>query len=75
MVFRNGEVLRLEDGGPWLACSNRHVIAQGQLRLASGEVLLRYMSEALNASDEEWGEERMIGGGEELPRAPRGRHD
>jgi phosphoserine phosphatase RsbU/P len=63
MVFRNGEVLRLEDGGPVVGLFKTASYSQSGVILESGDVLLLYtdgISEAMNASDEEWGEERMI---------------
>jgi sigma-B regulation protein RsbU (phosphoserine phosphatase) len=64
MVLRNGEVLRLEVGGPAVGLFQSACYSQGQIQLTSGDVVLLYtdgMSEAMNAKDEEWGEERMIG--------------
>jgi len=63
MVFRNGDVLRLEDGGPVVGLFKAARYSQAKLELAAGDVLLLYtdgISEAMNAADEEWGEERMI---------------
>jgi sigma-B regulation protein RsbU (phosphoserine phosphatase) len=63
MVFRNGEVLRLEDGGPVIGLFKVARYSQGAVHLESGDVLLFYtdgISEAMNATDEEWGEERMV---------------
>ena len=63
MVFRNGEVLRLEDGGPVVGLFKPARYSQANLELAAGDVLLFYtdgISEAMNSIDEEWGEERMM---------------
>ena len=63
MIFRNGEVLRLEDGGPVVGLFKAARYSQGAVSLESGDVLLFYtdgISEAMNAADEEWGEERMM---------------
>jgi sigma-B regulation protein RsbU (phosphoserine phosphatase) len=63
MVFRNGEVLRLEDGGPAVGLFKVARYSQAGVRLECGDVLLFYtdgISEAMNAADEEWGEEKMI---------------
>lgn len=63
MVFRNGEVLRLEDGGPVVGLFKAARYSQGNVQLVGEDVLLLYtdgISEAMNAADEEWGEERMI---------------
>ncbi len=63
VVFRNREMLRLEDGGPVVGLFKAARYAQGALQLAAGDVLLLYtdgISEAMNSIDEEWGEERMM---------------
>jgi sigma-B regulation protein RsbU (phosphoserine phosphatase) len=63
MVLRNGEVLRLEVGGPAVGLFQSACYSQGQIQLTSGDIVLLYtdgMSEAMNAKDEEWCEERMI---------------
>jgi sigma-B regulation protein RsbU (phosphoserine phosphatase) len=63
MVFRNGEVMRLEDGGPVVGLFKPARYSQANLELAAGDVLLFYtdgISEAMNSIDEEWGEERMM---------------
>jgi len=63
MVFRNGEVLRLEAGGGPVGLFKTAHYSQSGAILESGDVLLLYtdgISEAMNAADEEWGEERMI---------------
>ena len=63
MVFRNGEVLRLEDGGPVIGLFKAARYSQAGVRLERGDVLLFYtdgISEAMNAADEEWGEAKMI---------------
>ena len=63
LVFRNGDVLRLEDGGPVVGLFKPARYSQANVDLASGDVLLFYtdgISEAMNSADEEWGEERMM---------------
>ena len=63
LVFRNGEVLRLEDGGPVVGLFKPARYSQANVELAAGDVLLFYtdgISEAMNSIDEEWGEERMM---------------
>jgi sigma-B regulation protein RsbU (phosphoserine phosphatase) len=63
MVFRNGQVLRLEEGGPVVGLFKAAHYSEGVLQLAQGDVLLLYtdgISEAMNSVDEEWGEERMM---------------
>ena len=67
MVFRqvNGglEVLRLETGGPVIGLMEGCVYRQGSVTLVTGDVLVAYtdgISEAMNAADEDWGEERLM---------------
>jgi sigma-B regulation protein RsbU (phosphoserine phosphatase) len=68
MVFRQktaggGEVLRLDTGGPVVGLMEDCVYRQDCVTLAAGDVLVAYtdgISEAMNAADEEWGEERLI---------------
>ena len=62
MVFRSREVLRLEDGGPVVGLFKPARYVQASLELASGDVLVLFtdgISEAMNAADEEWDEERL----------------
>ncbi|HKV46798.1 MAG TPA: SpoIIE family protein phosphatase [Candidatus Acidoferrales bacterium] len=66
MVFRqrNGvpDVLRLDTGGPVIGLMEGWEYSQGTIELQPGDVFLAYtdgISEAMNAADEEWGEERM----------------
>jgi sigma-B regulation protein RsbU (phosphoserine phosphatase) len=67
MVFRQtdgvGEVLRLDTGGPVIGLMDACVYRQACVTLAAGDVLVAYtdgISEAMNAADEEWGEERLM---------------
>jgi sigma-B regulation protein RsbU (phosphoserine phosphatase) len=67
MLFRQtdggGEVLRLDTGGPVIGLMEGCVYQQGCVTLAAGDVLVAYtdgISEAMNAVDEEWGEERLM---------------
>ncbi len=67
MVFRRtgdgGEVLRLETGGPVVGLMEGCVYLQDGVTLRDGDVLVAYtdgISEAMNAADEEWGEERLM---------------
>ena len=63
LVFRESEVLKLEEGGPVIGLFKPARYSQASLTLASGDVLLLYtdgISEAMNASDEEWGEDKMM---------------
>jgi sigma-B regulation protein RsbU (phosphoserine phosphatase) len=67
MVFRlrNGapEVVRLETGGPVIGLMDGFEYCQGRVELQAGDVFVAYtdgISEAMNAADEEWGEQRMM---------------
>jgi phosphoserine phosphatase RsbU/P len=67
MVFRGTgggrDVLRLDTGGPVVGLMEDCVYQQGCITLAAGDVLVAYtdgISEAMNAADEEWGEERLM---------------
>jgi sigma-B regulation protein RsbU (phosphoserine phosphatase) len=63
MVFRGAEVIRLEDGGPVVGLFKPSKYTQASLTLASGDVLVLFtdgISEAMNAADDEWGEERLM---------------
>jgi sigma-B regulation protein RsbU (phosphoserine phosphatase) len=67
MVFRQTdgghEVVRLDTGGPVIGLMEGCVYQQDCVTLAAGDVLVAYtdgISEAMNAVDEEWGEERLM---------------
>ncbi len=67
MVFRRTdggcEVLRLDTGGPVVGLMEDCVYQQDSVTLSVGDTLVAYtdgISEAMNAADEEWGEERLI---------------
>jgi phosphoserine phosphatase RsbU/P len=67
MVFRQTgdvrEVLRLETGGPVIGLMEDCAYLQDCITLAAGDLLVAYtdgISEAMNAADEEWGEERLV---------------
>jgi sigma-B regulation protein RsbU (phosphoserine phosphatase) len=67
IIFRpNGggwQVLRLNQGGPVVGLLAQYACQQATITLAPGDVMLAYtdgVSESMNASDEEWGEERMM---------------
>jgi sigma-B regulation protein RsbU (phosphoserine phosphatase) len=67
MVFRRAdgshEVLRLDTGGPVIGLMEGCVYRQGCVTLTAGDVLVAYtdgISEAMNAADEEWGEDRLM---------------
>jgi sigma-B regulation protein RsbU (phosphoserine phosphatase) len=67
MLFRqNGggvDVLRLDTGGPVIGLIEECAYQQGKVTLAPGDVLVAYtdgISEAMNAANEEWGEDRFM---------------
>jgi phosphoserine phosphatase RsbU/P len=60
---QNVTVTRLESGGTVVGLLESARYDQGSVRLAAGDVLVAFtdgISEAMNLSDEEWGEERLI---------------
>jgi phosphoserine phosphatase RsbU/P len=65
MLFRAGgnrEILRLETGGSVVGLMEGSFYKQGRVTLERGDVLVAYtdgVSEAMNASDDEWGEDRL----------------
>jgi sigma-B regulation protein RsbU (phosphoserine phosphatase) len=66
LVFRTAaggqDVLRLTTGGPVIGLMEGCVYQQDRLTLAAGDVLVAFtdgVSEAMNAADEEWGEDRL----------------
>jgi len=68
MVFRRGagntpDILRLDTGGPVIGLLPACGYEQGSVTLAVGDLLAAFtdgISEAMNADDQEWGEERLI---------------
>jgi sigma-B regulation protein RsbU (phosphoserine phosphatase) len=67
MVFRTTgdvrDVLRLDNGGTVVGLMENCSYAQGCVTLETGDVIVAFtdgISEALDVSDEEWGEDRMI---------------
>src|SRR5260221_2730867 len=64
MLFRKGEeVIRLTAGGTVVGLLETFPYQQETLQLSPGDLLVAFtdgISEALNASDEEWGEERLM---------------
>jgi sigma-B regulation protein RsbU (phosphoserine phosphatase) len=63
ILLRNGEVIRLEAGGPVVGLLPFAPYVEQTLTLEPGDLLLLYtdgISEAMTHADEEWGEERMI---------------
>ena len=77
MVFRagdtGGDVLRLDEGGSVVGLLQNCSWTQGQVTLEPGDLLIAYtdgISEAMNAVDEEWGEECLIGAARQMRQAP-----
>ena len=67
MLFRrtanSADVVRLDTGGPVIGLIEDCVYQQGSVALTEGDVLVAYtdgISEAMNAVNEEWGEDRMM---------------
>jgi phosphoserine phosphatase RsbU/P len=63
MVFRDGEILRLEDGGPVVGLFKPARYSQANITLMRGDIAVFFtdgISEAMNAVDDEWGEERLM---------------
>ncbi|HXA56443.1 MAG TPA: SpoIIE family protein phosphatase [Candidatus Acidoferrum sp.] len=66
MVFqrRNGapQIARLDTGGPVIGLMDGMEYSQGRVEFEPGDLFVAYtdgISEAMNAADEEWGEERL----------------
>ncbi len=67
MVFRQaqsrGAIVRLDTGGPVIGLMEECVYGQGHVVLEPGDVIVAYtdgISEAMNASEVEWGEEQLM---------------
>jgi sigma-B regulation protein RsbU (phosphoserine phosphatase) len=67
MLFRHAdggrEALRLDVGGPVVGLMEECSYRQACVTLGSGDVVVAYtdgISEAMNAADEEWGEDRLM---------------
>jgi sigma-B regulation protein RsbU (phosphoserine phosphatase) len=64
LVFRAGcDVMRLDTGGPVVGLLPGFPYQQGTITLQAGDLLVAFtdgISEAMNAADEEWGEDRLI---------------
>ena len=62
MVVRGGAIHRLEDGGPVVGLFRPARFTQGTFAIEAGDLLVGFtdgISEAMNAADEEWGEEAL----------------
>ena len=63
LLRRGAEVLRLDAGGPPVGLLPGAVYQGASIQLDAGDLLLLFtdgMSEAMNVSDEEWGEDEML---------------
>jgi len=63
MIFRCGEVLRLEEGGPVVGLFGPAQYTQGIVTLQVGDTMVLFtdgVSEAMNAADDEFDEPRLI---------------
>ena len=73
LMRRNGECIRLDDGGCVIGAFGESRFTQGQIKFNEGDKLLLFtdgVTEARNASGEEFGEQRL----QECLRAYRGRN-
>jgi sigma-B regulation protein RsbU (phosphoserine phosphatase) len=62
MLFRGDSVERLEQGGPVVGLFRPAVYTHGSVSLEPGDLIVAFtdgISEAMNAADEEWGEEQL----------------
>jgi sigma-B regulation protein RsbU (phosphoserine phosphatase) len=67
MLFRGAaddlDVIRLDTGGPVIGLIEHCAYQQGIVTLTAGDLLVAYtdgISEAMNAANEEWGEDRLM---------------
>jgi phosphoserine phosphatase RsbU/P len=65
LLRKNGEVVRLEEGGAVVGMLPTMFInyIQGEIQLETGDLLVGYtdgISEAMNPAEEEWGEDAML---------------
>jgi phosphoserine phosphatase RsbU/P len=61
-VVRGSETFRLEEGGPVVGLFRPARFTQGTFQIEPGDLLVGFtdgVSEAMNAADEEWGEEAL----------------
>jgi phosphoserine phosphatase RsbU/P len=62
LMRRDGECIRLDDGGPVIGAFHESAYAQGEIELSEGDKLLLFtdgVTEARNASGEEFGDDRL----------------
>ena len=63
IVFRDGELIPLEAGGPVVGLLRGARYDQGAIALATGDIFVAFtdgISEAMNSADEEWGVEKLV---------------
>jgi len=63
MVFRDQDLLRLDQGGAVVGMLPTFPYEQATIRLRPGDLLVAFtdgISEAMDTADEEWGEERLV---------------
>jgi len=63
ILLRGGETIRLEKGGPPVGLFKASQYEQEEIQLESGDLLTLFtdgVSEAENAAEEDWGEDRLI---------------
>lgn len=65
LLRKNGEVVRLEDGGPVVGMLPTMFVnyTQGEMQFEKGDLFVGYtdgISEAMNPAEEEWGEDAML---------------
>lgn len=73
VLLRNGQVIRLETGGPVVGLLPFAPYVEQTLTLEPGDLLVLYtdgISEAMTTADDEWGEERMIAAASAVRKLP-----
>ena len=62
MLFRRAELVRLETGGPVVGIFREARYEEAEVQLEAGDTIVMFtdgISEAMNAADDEWGEEEL----------------
>ncbi len=62
MLFRCAELMRLETGGPVVGIFRDSSYVEAEVQLESGDAIVMFtdgISEAMNAADDEWGEDEL----------------
>jgi sigma-B regulation protein RsbU (phosphoserine phosphatase) len=63
MLVRSGELIRLDEGGPVIGLFGATHYTQARIEIEPGDILVLFtdgISEAMNAADEEWDEDRLL---------------